>query len=280
MTHSTWRPAQTLLRRLIIALSLVIALPAWAQTDDTADEAPTQTLVKVDGFPITNVHFAVFASQTGRNPSDAAGQISLLNELVNHFMVANSPAGQALAGDPDVVAALEVAKARLIAQTFVRAQLEATPVTEADIQAAYDAKYAASDGKEYKARHILLDDEQAARDVIAELDKGADFAELAGSRSTGPSKTVGGDLGWFEPSQMVAPFAAATAALEDDSYSKEPVRTDFGWHVILREDSRDVSPPDLASVRDELTREIQQQRVGAAITQIREKSDIEVQSLE
>lgn len=278
------KPApQRLFRNLpasVLAITLAAVIPmSLPAAEEEATEAP-QTLVKIDGFPVTNVHFAVFASQTGRNPGDAAGQISLLNELVNHFMVANSAEGKALAENPDVIAALEVARARLIAQTFVRAQLEATPVTDSDIQAAYDDSYGSGGGQEYKARHVLLEDEQAALDVIAELDKGADFAELASTRSTGPSKSVGGDLGWFEPSQMVAPFADATTALADGSYSKSPVKTQFGWHVILREDSRESTPPSIDTVKDELTRQIQQQRVAAAITRIRDQSDIEVQSLE
>jgi peptidyl-prolyl cis-trans isomerase C len=249
--------------------------------DEAVEPNPApQTLVMIDDFALTDVHFALFASQTGRNPSDAAGQIGLLNELVNHFMVANSAEGRALAKDPDVVAALEVARARLLAQTFVRAQIEANPVDAAELQSLYEQRYASASGMEYKARHILLDDEAAAQAVIAELDGGADFAELAKARSTGPSGSAGGDLGWFEPGQMVAPFADATSKLENGRYSATPVKTQFGWHVILREDSREVAPPALEEVEDELTQSLHQQRVAAAITRIREATRIEVQSPE
>jgi peptidyl-prolyl cis-trans isomerase C len=244
-----------------------------------SDRTP-QTLVMIDDFAVTDVHFALFASQTGRNPSDATGQISLLNELVNLFMVANSKDGQALAEDPDVVAALEVARARLLAQTFVRAQIEANPIAQSELEALYQERYSDASGIEYKARHILLDDEAAAKAVITELDGGGDFAELARTRSTGPSNSVGGDLGWFEPGQMVAPFAEATAELDDGAYSTQPVKTQFGWHVILREDSREVSPPTFDAVKDELTTTLQQQRVAKEITRIREATRIEVQSAE
>lgn len=263
-------------------LGLVGLLSASTLIADEAaepDQAP-QTLVMIDDFALTDVHFALFASQTGRNPGDAAGQISLLNELVNHFMVANSEEGRALAKDPDVVAALEVARARLLAQTFVRAQIEANPVDAAELKSLYEQQYASASGIEYKARHILLEDEAAAQAVIAELDGGADFATLAEARSTGPSGPAGGDLGWFEPEQMVAPFADATTKLENGRYSEAPVKTQFGWHVILREDSREVAPPAFEEVEDELTRSLQQQRVAAAITRIREATQIEVQSLE
>lgn len=262
-----------------LLLSLGLCPMAFAEQADTAQTADIpQTLVKIDDFAITNLHFALFASQTGRNPADAAGQISLLNELVNHFMVANSAQGRALAEDPDVVAAMEVARARLIAQTFVRTQLESSPVDEAQIKALYDSRYANASNREYKARHILLTSEEDAKAVISELDAGADFAALATERSTGPSKSQGGDLGWFESDQMVADFASATEQLADGSYSKTPVKTRFGWHVILREDSRDVAPPVLDSVHDELKKELQQARIAEAITAIRDNTRIEVQS--
>lgn len=270
---------RSITRRLPVALALAVGLVANVPAEPTP-QTTSQTLVKVDDFAVTDLHFALFASQTGRNPSGTEGQVRLLNELVNHFMIAKSPEGRALAETPEVMAALEVAQARLVAQAFIRAEIAATPIDEGELRALYDERYTESDGKEYKARHILLDDEQSAREVIAELESGADFAELARERSTGPSKTSGGDLGWFEPGQMVAPFAAATARLADGSYSKDPVQTQFGWHVILREASRDVAPPDFDAVRDELILELQQQRVADVITRIRNDTRIEIQSAE
>jgi peptidyl-prolyl cis-trans isomerase C len=262
-----------ILARTLPALLLGSALVGTAHTAESTD---AQTLVMVDDFPVTNIHFALFASQTGRNPADAAGQISLLNELVNHFMVANSEEGQALAAQPDVVAALQVARARLIAQTFIRQQLEESPVDEAELRERYDQQYSGPGKTEFKARHILLTTEAEARDAIAELDGGADFAELATARSTGPSKTVGGDLGWFEGDQMVEAFSTATAALEDGSYSREPVKTQFGWHVILREGSREQPRPAFDEVRANLEQEVQRERIAAVINAIRDRTKIEV----
>jgi peptidyl-prolyl cis-trans isomerase C len=263
--------------RLLLAALLALSA-AGPVSAETAPQTGAKALVKIGDFALTDLHFALFASQTGRNPADAEGQLSLLNELVNHFMVANSPEGQALAANPEVAAALEVARARLIAQTFVRAQLEAAPIDEGELQKLYATRYGEADGVEFKARHILLEDEATAVAVITELDAGADFAELARGKSTGPSKTVGGDLGWFQPDQMVGPFAAATAELENGAHSNTPVETQFGFHVILREDSRPVTPPTFDAVREELTRELQQQRVAAAITRIRDNTRIEVQT--
>ena len=256
------------------ALTFCLGLASMVLAEE---QSAPQTLVKIDDFEITNLHFALFASQTGRNPKDAQGQISLLNELVNNFMVANSKQGRELANDPEVEAALEVARARLVAQAFVRTQLDAAPVDEAQLRALYDAEYSDA-GREFKARHILLENEEEAKAVIAELDGGADFATLASNRSTGPSKSVGGDLGWFEADQMVSEFSEATKQLADGSYSKTPVKTRFGWHVIRREESRELPPPEFETVKPQLEKQIQQQKIAEAIGTIREDTRIEVQA--
>lgn len=274
--HSPYIPrsASAPLRAAGLALAIVMAGTAGAESVE-----PPQPLVKIDDFMLNNLHFALFASQTGRDPQDPEEQLRLLNELVNNFMVANSPEGQALAKEPEVEAALEVARARLIAQTYVRSALEKSPIDEAQVKSIYDAEYAAP-GVEYKARHILLENEADARDVIAALDAGKDFAELASERSTGPSKSVGGDLGWFAGDEMVSAFSLATQELADGQYSKTPVKTQFGWHVILREQSREVPPPSLESVRSEIEQQIRQEQVAKLVAAIRDKTKIEVQRLE
>lgn len=262
---------------LLLSVLLTVALTGPSSAETPA-QGEAQSLVKIGDFMLTDLHFALFASQTGRNPADADGQLSLLNELVNNFMLANSAEGQTLAEKPEVKAALEVATARLLAQTFVRAQLEETTISEEALQARYEARYGDGGGTEYKARHILLEDEPTAIAVIAELDDGADFAELARTRSTGPSKRVDGDLGWFEEGKMVAAFSQATAQLENGKYSTTPVKTEFGYHVILREDSRPLTPPTFEEAKETLTQELQQQQIAAAITRIRETTPIEVQA--
>lgn len=263
-------------KHITLAIVLVAAL-GLAGTVPAAEEAAPKTLVKVDGFDVTNLHLALFANQLGRQPQDAQGQIRLLNELVNNVMVANSPAGRQLEQRADVTAALEVARARLIAQAFVQVELEKVEIDEQRVQAIYAADYAAA-GEEYKARHILLESEDEARAVISDLDAGGDFDSLARERSTGPSKSVGGDLGWFDSQQMVPAFSVATQALANGSYSKTPVKTDFGWHVILREESREVAPPSLESVRSEIEQQLQREHVAKAINAIQAASKIEIQN--
>ncbi|MDJ0738489.1 MAG: peptidylprolyl isomerase [Gammaproteobacteria bacterium] len=256
-----------------------VALMAWAGATLSDDDQAARPLVTIDGFDVTTLHLALFASQTGRNPEQAEEQIRMLNELANNFMLANSAAGKALAQHPDVAAALEVARARLLAQAFVRDELDSVDVDEDAMRARYAEQYSGPPQREFKARHILLNSRDAAVAAIEALNDGSDFAELATQHSIGPSKSVGGDLGWFEADQMVAAFADATRQLGDGEYSREPVKTQFGWHVILREQSREVPTPEFDTVRAELESAIRQERVSELIQQIREDASIEVHQL-
>lgn len=263
----------------LLWLSLItVPLTAQAQTEGEAQtgNADPRVLVRVGDAEVTDLHLALFAGQTSRRPSDAAGQLELLNELVNNVMVANSPEGRALETRPEVIAALEVSRSRLIAQAFVRSELEKVSIDDARVKAIYEAEYSAP-SVEYKARHILLETEDEAKTVIASLDSGEDFAKLAETHSIGPSKTMGGDLGWFEPARMVPAFSTATAALDNGSYSKEPVKSDFGWHVILREDSREIPAPSLEDTRPEIEQQIRREQVAAALSRIQDNTRIEVQ---
>ena len=128
-----------------IRIWAMTAIMALGGASHAQEQVTPLTLVKVDDFPVTNLHFALFASQTGRNPQDAPEQIALLNELVNNFMVANSAQGRTLAADPEVVAALEVARARLIAQAFVRTQMDSITIDEEQLREIYDSEYAAGE---------------------------------------------------------------------------------------------------------------------------------------
>ncbi len=131
-------------------------------------------------------------------------------------------------------------------------------------------------GTEYNARHILLESREEAENVIDLLDAGGDFASLAEEHSTGPTGPRGGQLDWFTPDRMVEPFSNAVVALEVGAYTADPVRTEFGWHVILLEDTRDRQPPGLESMRIELTTLAERQKAQAFIEGLRNSAVVEV----
>ena len=151
------------------------------------------------------------------------------------------------------------------------------PVTDADVKARYDKEVAATPPEEeISARHILLKTEEEAKAVIAELDAGKDFAELAKEKSTGPSAAQGGDLGYFTKGRMVPEFEAAAFALKPGEYAKEPVKTQFGWHVIKVEDRREKAPPAFEQVADQVRQVVMRERYAELIKAARGEVKIDV----
>ncbi|MBC7284502.1 peptidylprolyl isomerase [Hoeflea sp.] len=151
------------------------------------------------------------------------------------------------------------------------------PVSDADIKARFDKEVAATPPEEeVSARHILLKTEDEAKAVIAELDGGKDFAELAKEKSTGPSAAQGGDLGYFTKGRMVPEFEAVAFELKAGEYAKEPVQTQFGWHVIKLEDRRAAAAPAFEEVADQVRQVVMRERYGELIKAAREEIAIEV----
>jgi peptidyl-prolyl cis-trans isomerase C len=151
------------------------------------------------------------------------------------------------------------------------------PVTEDDIKARYEEEVAATPAEEeLSARHILVETEQEAKALISELEAGKDFAELAKENSTGPSAASGGDLGYFTKGRMVPEFEAAAFALNKGEYAKEPVKTQFGWHVIKLEDRRVAAPPAFETVAAQFRQLVMRERYGELIRKARQEFEVEV----
>ncbi|MGB1235231.1 MAG: peptidylprolyl isomerase, partial [Planktomarina sp.] len=147
-------------------------------------------------------------------------------------------------------------------------QIRATAVTEEAVQAAYTARFADAGGDpEFNASHILVETEEKAKELITQLEGGADFATLAAEHSTGPSGPNGGQLGWFGEGQMVPEFELAVKQLDKDEVSP-PVATQFGWHIVKLNDARAKAAPSLESVRGELELELQNAAVEARIAEL------------
>lgn len=201
----------------------------------------------------------------------------LVEELVQRELLIQDATAKKLDQSPEFIAHLNDAKKALLSQSDLQNFIAANPVTEDEVKKEYDSKVAAEKGLEFKARHILVKTEAEAQKIIAELDKGGDFQKLANKNSLdGKEAQNGGDLGWFLAAQMVAPFSDAVAALENGKYTKTPVQTQFGFHVILREDSRTPTPPPLEAVKDQLMPFLQRQKVQGMIEGLRKAAKVEV----
>lgn len=201
----------------------------------------------------------------------------LIEELIQRELLVQDALNKQLDKTPEFIQQLETAKKSILTQNGLQNFLKANPVTDAEIKAEYDSKITAETGTEYKARHILVKTEDEAKKLIAELDKGGDFSALANKHSLDAKESQnGGDLGWFVSGQMVAPFSDAVAKLEKGKYTKAPVQTQFGWHVILREDSRAQVPPPLEAVKEQLMPYLQRKKVQDMIETLRKQAKVEI----
>jgi peptidyl-prolyl cis-trans isomerase C len=230
----------------IVAAALLIATTASGQTPPFSKDVLDLLLESRIQKP---------ASQANAQEIESA-----VDELSNIYVISSLPRAVELGQNPQIRAQLELQERAILFNAFANDYLVKNAATEQEIFNIYEEQVALAPPKEFKARHILVDTQSAAIALVEDLQDGADFVELAKEHSTGPSATSGGDLGWFTAQSMVKPFSDAVAVLEDGSFTASPVQTEFGWHVIMREDSRDSAPPPLESVHDVIKQRIEQQK--------------------
>lgn len=238
-----------------------------------ASGAIAETEMTVNGVDVDSAVVDIYVETRTQRPAAQASPTErqqALDELRDIYLLTTQSRTQELMDSPRVKAQLELQRRGLLAQVAANDFLQRNQATDEDIQAEYVSQIEMAPEQQYKARHILVESQGTANDLIRKLDEGANFEELAKAESTGPSGPNGGDLGWFSSNQMVKPFSDAVAALEDGTYTKAPVQTQFGWHVILREDSRDAEPPTLESVRDVIKQRVEQRRLQQYLEQLRE----------
>jgi peptidyl-prolyl cis-trans isomerase C len=251
-----------------LTLSVTLAMPAAAQ-DPSADTV----LATVNGVAITLGDVIVTRNRLPEQykalPDDVlfAG---ILDQLVQQEALMQS-LGPALTRKDTL--ALADQRRNYLSNVALMSGI-ADAVTDAALQAAYDAKYKdAAPRLEYHAAHILVESEEKAKDLLAQIEGGAAFADLAKANSADGSAASGGDLGWFGTGAMVKPFEDAVVAAPVGK-AIGPVKTDFGWHLILVSETRNAAAPPLAEVHDELAAQIQKDAVAAVIKTVTEKATI------
>jgi peptidyl-prolyl cis-trans isomerase C len=249
-------------------LALLFGFSAQSQ-DVTRDTVVTS----VNGQAITIGHMIVLRESLPEQylslPDDVLFD-GLLEQLVQQTVLAQK------AGGPDVMIRLrlENEERSLLAGSMIQALL-ADALTEEALQIAYDARFKSADlSREFNASHILVESEQEAATLVEALNGGADFAQLARDNSTGPSGPNGGELGWFGPGMMVAPFEEAVLMMEPGQVSA-PVQTQFGWHVIKMNETRIKDAPSFEEVRADLSEEIQTLLVETTLTTLTDSAEIE-----
>lgn len=244
------KPTQIL---VISALGMLLAVGCTkAETPEAAADKPVAV---VNGTPVTRDVWNLYVKtrHAGKTPGDltSAEQTEALEELIGMYAGAQEADKQKL-GEGEPKARLELVGRSAMAELLYKKYTEGAQPTEEELKAEYDARMAEAPKDEYHARHILVDDEAKAKELIAQLDGGASFEQLAKDNSKDGSSTEGGDLGWFNPNQMVKPFSDAVQQLEIGKYTPTPVKSEFGWHVIRLEEKRATTPPPYDAVKAQL----------------------------
>jgi len=258
------------LTSLVLFAWFALAPAQAAKTD------PDTVIAEVNGYKITEGLFQLYTSQRNLPAGGASPQqrAALIEELINRAVIYQDAIALGVDKAPAMKAALEFQRVNIIASSMIDRSSNRFEVSEADMKKEYEARKGELGGKELKARHILLANEKSAKDIIDKLNKGEDFAQLAGRHSTGPSAVNGGDLGWFKTDQMVKEFSVAASKLKNGSYTKTPVKTQFGWHVILLEDKRSVKAPSYDAVKEQIRTGLQGKMIEKYISGLRNKAVI------
>jgi peptidyl-prolyl cis-trans isomerase C len=259
---------------LLAALSLSLCATAWGQ--EPAAPKPKESPVTVNGKPIpkSRLEFIVKQRTAQGQPDNEQTRRMILDNLITQEVVAQEADRKGFGKGADVRTQMDLMRQQVLVQALIQDYLKAHPVKDEDMLAEYNKLKASRGDKEYKARHILVDKDTEANDIIAQLKKGAKFEDLAKQSKDPGSKDKGGDLDWNPPTTFVKPFAEALTKLEKGKYTEAPVQTQFGWHVIQLDDVRELPFPAYNTVKPQLQNRLQEQEVQKYVGELRAKATI------
>ncbi len=232
----------------------------------------------VNGRPIprSRVDFVMKQQASQGMPDNPQTRSVLLDNLVSQEIVAQEAEKKGLGKSQDMRTELDLYRQRLLVRAYLQDHFKAHPINDEQMLAEYNKVKSSRGGdKEYKARHILVDTEQQAKDIVAQLKKGTKFEDLAKQSKDTGSKERGGDLDWNTPGTFVKPFAEALTKLEKGKYTETPVQSPFGWHVIQLDDVREAQFPAFAEVKPQLQQRLQEQEIQKIVNDLRAKAKIE-----
>ncbi|CAH2773883.1 MAG: Peptidyl-prolyl cis-trans isomerase (EC [uncultured Paraburkholderia sp.] len=253
--------------RLWVLLAAFAAAPAFAQN-----------IAVVNGTPIPKSRADALIDQLVHQGQQNTSQLQMAvrEELVNHEVLMQEALRRGLQNRPDIKAQIAVAQQTVVLRALIEDFVKKNAPTDAEVTARYNALIKDAGGKEYHLHHILVDNEQQAKDLIAKIKGGASFEELAKQYSKDPgSGKNGGDLDWSDPKAYVPEFADAATHLQKGQMSDTPVHTQFGWHIIRVDDVRNITPPPLEQVRPQIVQQIQQEKLQAFEEGLRKNAKIQ-----
>jgi peptidyl-prolyl cis-trans isomerase C len=270
-----------------LAVALVagtFALGAIAQ--DKAEKAPKKATAEksaggklvVNGVTIPQSRIETMNREltASGQPNTPERQQAVKEELVNREVLVQAAQKRGIDKNPEVMAQMDMARQAVLVRALFDSEVKANPITDADLQKQYEEFKKSMGENEYKIRHILVDKEDDAKAIIADLGKGGDFAKIAKEKSKDPgSKDNGGDLDWGPVARYVKPFADAVTAMKKGQTTTAPVKTDFGYHVIRLDDVRPLKVPAFDELKEQFRQRAQQQQIQKLVMELRSKAKVE-----
>lgn len=252
---------------LWVLLAAFAAAPAFAQN-----------IAVVNGTPIPKARADALIEQLVHQGQQNTPQLqtAVREELVNREILMQEALRRGLPNRPDIKAQIAVAQQTVVLRALIEDFVKNNTPSDAEVTARYNALIKDAGGKEYHLHHILVDNEQQAKDLIAKIKGGASFEDLAKQYSKDPgSGKNGGDLDWSDPKAYVPEFATAATHLQKGQMTDTPVHTQFGWHIIRLDDTRAITPPPLEQVRPQIVQQIQQEKLQAFEEGLRKNAKIQ-----
>ena len=254
----------------LLVAGAIISAPALAAEKGKA-------FATVNGQPISQtVYNAFVAEQKAQGAPDSPElQAAVKEELVRREILAQEAKKKGMDKNPNIQGQIELAKQAVLIRAYLSDYVKANPISEAQLKAEYDVIKNNLGSTEYKSRHVLVEKEEEAKAIIAKLDKGEKFSELAKQSKDPGSKDKGGELGWSSPAAYVKPFGEALTKLKKGEYTKTPVQSDFGYHVIQLDDSRPANPPPFDQVKPQMQQRASQQQIETLVKELRSKAKVD-----
>jgi peptidyl-prolyl cis-trans isomerase C len=250
------------------------AAPGAAAPNAGAQKAVAQNVAMVNDKPITKATVDQFVQQLGQ-PDTPELRDKIKEQLIEREVFLQEAVKRGIPERADVKFQLDFVRKTAIIQNLFRDEQKKHPITDQQVQAEYDKQKATQGDKEYHARHILVEKEDEAKEIIEQLKKGTKFEDLAKKSKDPGSGGRGGDLGWAAPSAYVKTFSDAMIKLDKGKFTEVPVQTQFGYHVILLEDVRETQFPALDQVKSQISESIQNRQAQAFAEELKKKAKIQ-----
>ena len=271
--------------RILLASAASLLVLSACNPDDKAKSAAAPAVKEpaaatVNGIAIAKSRVDMIVQQglAAGQPDSPEARKGIIEKLAMQTLAADEAIKKGLDKSPEIMAQIDLIRQSVLANAYVQDLIKNSTASDDMLKAEYEKIKAKISGTEYKARHILVEKEADAKDIIAKLKKDPGLFEklaMEKSKDTG-SKVRGGDLGWFDLSRMVPEFGAAVSKLEKGAITQKPVKTQFGYHVIQLEDTRPIEAPPFEEVKPQLAQHLQQQNVQKQMEDLKAKAKIEI----